>query len=406
MSERDAFGPNLRRIRVQRGISIHEIVAATNVNAALWEGLERNDLSRWPTGIYARALRAQLRKAIGVDPESTVDEFCRCFPQGDRRAEIVIRGHAEIIGHNDLQWRDHVPPAVADGERRARRRGAPPQAPGASAPAAAFRRVLRPPPRAARARPSTRISSPRSDLRPPAASGFGYDRRMRLEAVAAVSRAVAGTVGPAREGRPPGRSAPPRAARRDRDRHRLPERRAAAGADGDRRRAALRRCATCRRLTRRRSSSRGRRGVRSDRGGRPAPDPPSPARSCCASCSARATADEQDFLFRLLFGELRQGALEGVLMDAVARASGIAGAPASAARRCWPAIWRRSRGPRSSKARPALARFVLQPFQPVQPMLADSADDVGGALGGARRGVVRIQARRRAHPGPQGRTTR
>ena len=37
----------------------------------------------------------------------------------------------------------------------------------------------------------------------------------------------------------------------------------------------------------------------------------------------RATRDEQDFLMRLLFGELRQGALEGILMDAVARASGI-----------------------------------------------------------------------------------
>src|SRR5690242_770549 len=38
---------------------------------------------------------------------------------------------------------------------------------------------------------------------------------------------------------------------------------------------------------------------------------------------ARATADEQDFLVRLLFGELRQGALEGVLTDAVARAAGV-----------------------------------------------------------------------------------
>ena len=51
----------------------------------------------------------------------------------------------------------------------------------------------------------------------------------------------------------------------------------------------------------------------------------------------------------------------------------------------------------------ALSRFVLQPFQPVQPMLADSAADVGEALADARRGVVRIQARWRAHPGAQGR---
>ena len=79
MSERDAFGPNLRRIRIQRGISVLDIVSRTNVNAALWEGLERNDLSRWPTGIYARAYVRSYAKAIGVDPESTVDQFCRCF---------------------------------------------------------------------------------------------------------------------------------------------------------------------------------------------------------------------------------------------------------------------------------------------------------------------------------------
>jgi transcriptional regulator with XRE-family HTH domain len=118
MSEREAFGPNLRRIRVQRGISIDEIVSGTNVSAALWEGLERNDLSRWPTGIYARAYIRSYAKVIGADPESTVDDFCRWFPQGDRRAGMVIRGQAEIIGHQDLQYRDDVPPEARDGERR------------------------------------------------------------------------------------------------------------------------------------------------------------------------------------------------------------------------------------------------------------------------------------------------
>jgi DNA ligase-1 len=92
-----------------------------------------------------------------------------------------------------------------------------------------------------------------------------------------------------------------------------------------------------------------------------------------------ATADEQDFLFRLLFGELRQGALEGVLTDAVARASGLA--PARIRRAAMLA------GDLAPVARAALtageaglAPFALTPFQPVQPMLADSAEDVSGAL--------------------------
>ena len=143
MSERDAFGPNLRRVRVQRGISIHEIVSATNVSAALWEGLERNDLARWPTGIYARAYVRSYAKVIGADPESTVDEFCRWFPHGDRRAEIVIRGHAEIIGHMDLQWRDQVPPSVVEGERRGGAAVPPPARKAPLSPAAAFLGRLR-----------------------------------------------------------------------------------------------------------------------------------------------------------------------------------------------------------------------------------------------------------------------
>src|SRR5688500_3108243 len=45
---------------------------------------------------------------------------------------------------------------------------------------------------------------------------------------------------------------------------------------------------------------------------------------------ARATADEREFIMRLVVGELRQGALEGIMLDAVARAAGL---PAADVRR-------------------------------------------------------------------------
>ena len=93
----------------------------------------------------------------------------------------------------------------------------------------------------------------------------------------------------------------------------------------------------------------------------------------------RATAAEQDFLIRLLFGELRQGALEGVLTDAVARAAGI---PLAVVRRA--AMLAGELAPVARAAivdgERGLAQFILQPFQPVQPMLADSAADVSDAL--------------------------
>jgi transcriptional regulator with XRE-family HTH domain len=112
---RDAFGPNLRRIRVQKGISIEYIAEQTKITSDLLHGLERNDFARWPAGIFARAYVRQYATAIGVDPDATVDEFCRWFPQGDRRAERLIREQSDIVGH-DLAWRDDL--AKKDAERR------------------------------------------------------------------------------------------------------------------------------------------------------------------------------------------------------------------------------------------------------------------------------------------------
>jgi DNA ligase-1 len=87
------------------------------------------------------------------------------------------------------------------------------------------------------------------------------------------------------------------------------------------------------------------------------------------------TADEQDFLARLLFGELRQGALEGVLVEAVARAARLPGATIRRA-----AMMAGTLAPVARAAlvegEAALARFMVQVMRPVQPMLADSAEDL------------------------------
>ena len=114
---RDAFGPNLRRTRLQRGITLQTISDDTKISVEMLAGLERNDFAQWPFGIYARAYVRQYAYAIGVDPYATVDEFCRWFPQGDRRIGDVIRGQAEIVGH-PLEWKDEVPPSVKEGDRR------------------------------------------------------------------------------------------------------------------------------------------------------------------------------------------------------------------------------------------------------------------------------------------------
>jgi transcriptional regulator with XRE-family HTH domain len=99
MSERDTFGPRLRRERERRGISLETLVSRTKVSLELWQGFEANDFSRWPTGLYARAFVRDYAKVVGLDPDEVVDDFCRLFPLGDRRALPVIRAQAELIGH-------------------------------------------------------------------------------------------------------------------------------------------------------------------------------------------------------------------------------------------------------------------------------------------------------------------
>jgi len=113
----DAFGPNLRRARLQRGISLEGLAETTRIPADLWRGLEGNDLSRWPSGIFARAYVRQYAVAVGIDPEATVDEFCRSFAQGDRRAERLVRDHAAIVGHR-LDWTDDLVGVILDTDRR------------------------------------------------------------------------------------------------------------------------------------------------------------------------------------------------------------------------------------------------------------------------------------------------
>jgi ATP-dependent DNA ligase I len=93
----------------------------------------------------------------------------------------------------------------------------------------------------------------------------------------------------------------------------------------------------------------------------------------------RATQQEQQFLYGLLSGELRQGALEGVMTEAVARAAGV---PVAEVRRAM--MLRGSLGAVAAAAmaggRAALATFGLEVGRPVRPMLAASAPDIGAAL--------------------------
>lgn len=99
MSERETFGPRLRRERERRGISLDTVAARTNVSTELWLGLESNDFSKWPGGLFARAFVRDYARVVGLDADELVDDFCRLYPVGDRRALPKLRAQAELIGH-------------------------------------------------------------------------------------------------------------------------------------------------------------------------------------------------------------------------------------------------------------------------------------------------------------------
>ncbi len=95
----------------------------------------------------------------------------------------------------------------------------------------------------------------------------------------------------------------------------------------------------------------------------------------------QATAQEQEFLARLLIGDLRQGALAGVVTDAVAAAAGV---KAATVRRA--VMLRGDLGAAASVALTdgldGLARIDLEVGRPIQPMLASTAATVVEAVEG------------------------
>ena len=93
----------------------------------------------------------------------------------------------------------------------------------------------------------------------------------------------------------------------------------------------------------------------------------------------RATESEQGFLARLLSGELRQGAQEGMLADAVARA---AGAPAESVRQAAMICGDLGEVARAAIGQgiAALSAYSIQLFRPVEPMLASPAESVSEAM--------------------------
>jgi cytoskeleton protein RodZ len=82
------FGTTLREARERRGVTLRQIASATKIAVSVLDGLERNDISRLPGGIFGRAFVRSYAAEVGLDPEATIRQFITQFPH-----DSVTVGH-------------------------------------------------------------------------------------------------------------------------------------------------------------------------------------------------------------------------------------------------------------------------------------------------------------------------
>jgi cytoskeletal protein RodZ len=76
-----SFGPRLRAEREGKNLPLQAVAEETKIKIALLEGLEQDDLTFWPHGLFRRAYVRAYARAIGLDPEHTLRDFLQHYPE-------------------------------------------------------------------------------------------------------------------------------------------------------------------------------------------------------------------------------------------------------------------------------------------------------------------------------------
>jgi transcriptional regulator with XRE-family HTH domain len=86
MTEPTTLGADLRRERERRGLELKTISEKTKLSIALLEGLEADDISRWPGGIFRRAFVRSYAQCVGIDADAVIKRFEKQFPPDGAQA--------------------------------------------------------------------------------------------------------------------------------------------------------------------------------------------------------------------------------------------------------------------------------------------------------------------------------
>jgi transcriptional regulator with XRE-family HTH domain len=99
MDDTTTLGAYLRAEREHRDLTLKTISESTKVSLPLLEGLESDDISRWPGGIFRRAFVRSYAEAVGLDPDDVFRRFERQYKPAVPEVAGVDAGHppAEIV---------------------------------------------------------------------------------------------------------------------------------------------------------------------------------------------------------------------------------------------------------------------------------------------------------------------
>jgi cytoskeletal protein RodZ len=95
----DSFGTRLRLRREEQQIDLIAISERTKIKIALLEGLEMDDVSQWPSGIFRRAYIRAYAQMVGFDPDEILREFLEVHP--DPRDVYVITAAAAAAAEEE-----------------------------------------------------------------------------------------------------------------------------------------------------------------------------------------------------------------------------------------------------------------------------------------------------------------
>jgi transcriptional regulator with XRE-family HTH domain len=113
----ESFGARLRRTREEQHIALLTIAQQTKIKMSLLEGLERDDVSHWPSGIFRRAYIRAYAQAIGLDPDAVLSDFLKVHPEPEELFESALAAAlaadaARVNGGSGTRFRSLVDSAL------------------------------------------------------------------------------------------------------------------------------------------------------------------------------------------------------------------------------------------------------------------------------------------------------